>query len=228
MDVDPRNGGDDALKELETIYGALPDTVRQLTGGGGVHLLFKRPDLPHVRGPKDALGRGIDVKADGGYIVAAPSNHISGGAGYAWELTARPGEVTIAVLPAWILDRLDQRARAQAPTTGAVRDGFLGRAFELAGWLGRSVGLDKSAARCPWEDEHSGGTRYDGFDTIIYAPQAGHHFGWWYCSHAHCTGRRQEDVLGALPESARREAKAQLGLLADYDRTGAIRVIRIG
>src|SRR5262249_58350383 len=78
VDVDPRNGGDDSLADLEREHGALPETPRQLTGGGGVHVLFKRPDRPHVRGPRHGLGRGVDVKADGGDIIAAPPGPPSG------------------------------------------------------------------------------------------------------------------------------------------------------
>src|SRR5262249_36033950 len=78
VDVDPRNGGDASLSDLEARYGPFPDTPRQLTGGGGLHLLLARPNRPHVRGPRHGLGRGIDLKADGGYLIAAPSGHRSG------------------------------------------------------------------------------------------------------------------------------------------------------
>jgi Bifunctional DNA primase/polymerase, N-terminal len=40
LDVDPRHGGDETLTELERRHGPLPHTVRQVTGGGGQHILF--------------------------------------------------------------------------------------------------------------------------------------------------------------------------------------------
>ena len=35
IDVDPRHGGDESLANLEAEHGTLPDTILQLTGGGG-------------------------------------------------------------------------------------------------------------------------------------------------------------------------------------------------
>src|SRR6516162_2064880 len=43
LDVDPDDGGETALAELEEKHGALPATVESVTGGGGRHLLFKWP-----------------------------------------------------------------------------------------------------------------------------------------------------------------------------------------
>ncbi|MCK9365898.1 MAG: bifunctional DNA primase/polymerase [Metallibacterium scheffleri] len=64
VDVDPRNGGRlDALP-------ALPPTLTAHTGGGGLHLFFRRPTpCPRLPGK---LAAGIDLKTDG-YILVAPS-----------------------------------------------------------------------------------------------------------------------------------------------------------
>ena len=43
LDVDPRHGGNDSLRELETEHGPLPETVESVTGGGGRHLYFVHP-----------------------------------------------------------------------------------------------------------------------------------------------------------------------------------------
>ena len=48
LDVDPRRGGDEFLAELEGKHGKLPYTVAGLTGSGGKHLRFVRPDLSSV------------------------------------------------------------------------------------------------------------------------------------------------------------------------------------
>lgn len=78
IDIDPRHGGDASLAALEQKYGLLPQTLRWKTGGGGEHILFKYPggNIPNSAG---AIGPGIDVRGDGGYIVAPPSRHKSGG-----------------------------------------------------------------------------------------------------------------------------------------------------
>src|SRR5262249_40688788 len=66
------------------------------------HLYFRHPELEIRR--KD-LAPGIDVKADGGYVVAPPSAHVSGNE-YVWETTSDPDDVPLAELPAWVVERL--------------------------------------------------------------------------------------------------------------------------
>lgn len=109
LDVDPRSGGDETLAKLEAEHGRLPATVTAQTGGGGRHLLFEHPG-GKVKCRAHALGRGLDVKADGGYIVAPPSLHASGRR-YAWAEGLDPDSIGIAALPGWLSDRL---ANAQA------------------------------------------------------------------------------------------------------------------
>jgi hypothetical protein len=99
IDIDPRNGGDLTLGDLEAEHGKFPDTVEAQTGGGGRHLLHQYPE-GDVRCGTDVLGPGIDIKAEGGYIVAPPSLHASG-LRYEWEVSSHPDDVTIAALPAW-------------------------------------------------------------------------------------------------------------------------------
>jgi len=102
IDVDPRSGGDDSLAQLESLVGSLPATLTARTGGGGVHLLYAHPGgeirntagrLPGIADPLP----GIDLRGDGGYIVAPPSRHRSGTA-YAWADPAVP----IATAPTWL------------------------------------------------------------------------------------------------------------------------------
>lgn len=84
IDVDPRNGGDATLAALEAEQGQLSRTHVVRTGGGGLHIFLTVPVRASVNCNSGKLGPGIDIKAKGGYVVAAPSNHISGGA-YVWE-----------------------------------------------------------------------------------------------------------------------------------------------
>lgn len=101
LDVDTDTGGDESLRELVVEHGPLPDTVEQLTGGGGRHILFRWPGRPV--GNRVALAPGMDVRGDDGYILVAPSLHRSGRR-YVWEISSRPGEVPIAPAPQWLLD----------------------------------------------------------------------------------------------------------------------------
>ncbi len=103
LDIDPRHGGDDSLAEFEHEHGALPQTVESLTGGGGRHLIFKHPGGT-VRNRTNLL-IGIDVRADGGYIVAPPSTHISGGR-YRWRGGCGPDDIAPVLIPGTLLDLL--------------------------------------------------------------------------------------------------------------------------
>ncbi len=70
IDVDPRHGGDEALFRLEQEHGPLPLTVEAFTGGGGRHLYFQHPG-GELRSFE--LAPGLEVKADGSFVVAPPS-----------------------------------------------------------------------------------------------------------------------------------------------------------
>jgi len=107
LDVDPRHGGDASLRELERRYHALPDTVEAVSGGGGRHLYFAHPGgVVHNR---VALAPGIDLRGDGGMIVAPPSRHPSG-RGYEWKISHGPDDASLAGLPPWLLGRLQPAA----------------------------------------------------------------------------------------------------------------------
>ncbi len=107
VDVDPRHGGDASLAGYEAAHGALPATVESLTGGGGRHLYFAHPGgaTPNRVG----MLPGVDVRGDGGCVVAPPSVHPSGRA-YAWRGGRAPGECPLAPLPApWRAPRAGAR-----------------------------------------------------------------------------------------------------------------------
>jgi hypothetical protein len=108
VDEDPRHGGDLTLADLEAQHGKLPETAVSFTGGVGAHYFFRYLGEP-IRSGTGVLGPGLDIKSDGGYIIAPPSRHASG-RDYEWEVSSHPDEVPIAALPAWIW------IRANAPT----------------------------------------------------------------------------------------------------------------
>lgn len=110
LDIDPRNGGDDDLAELEATLGPLPPTLEAHTGGGGLHYLFRHPGS----GLKGKASPGIDVK-DRGYIVAPPSIHPSGGQ-YVWSVDGDPDEIALAELPDAWKEALSRDVRSEAPT----------------------------------------------------------------------------------------------------------------
>lgn len=92
VDVDPRHGGDESFRDLVEDHGdEWLATVTAQTGGGGGHYLYLQPAEKRVRNAT-GIFPGIDLRGDGGYIVAPPSRHISGGS-YSWERTANESEL---------------------------------------------------------------------------------------------------------------------------------------
>ena len=101
LDIDPQHGGDKSLANWEKQHGSLPRTVEIKTGGGGRHLYFKHPG--GVIHNKVGLAPGIDLRGDGGCIVAPPSTHPSGNP-YTWLQGHEPGEIPMAEMPNWLLN----------------------------------------------------------------------------------------------------------------------------
>jgi hypothetical protein len=96
LDIDTAKGGMETLKALEAKHGALPETLRVRTGSGGLHYYLRVSD--RVGNSVSKLGPGVDVRGDGGLVVAPPSMHKSGGA-YTWENWGAP----VADAPGWLL-----------------------------------------------------------------------------------------------------------------------------
>jgi hypothetical protein len=100
VDVDPRHDGAASLDRALAEHDPLPRTVEAETGGGGRHLYFAHPGVPvHNR---VGILPGIDLRADGGCVVAPPSLH-PGGRRYRWKEGHAPGEAPLAALPRWLL-----------------------------------------------------------------------------------------------------------------------------
>lgn len=98
IDIDPRNGGDKAWRELLR-KGYNPHTWRVKTGGGGEHIMCGSLAKPTA---SCKLARGVDLKGTGGYVVGAGSMHASGKR-YIFYKDGRPKETPLAPLPEWIL-----------------------------------------------------------------------------------------------------------------------------
>lgn len=147
LDVDPRHGGDETLRDLEAQHGELPPTVETLTGGGGRHIFFRYPGYP-VKTSAGALGHGLDIRGDGGLIVTPPSLHASGRR-YEWEASSHPEDVAIAEAPAWLLTMLTAESngtRTAFTIPEAIREGErnatlykLARSMKAKGLSGEAI-----------------------------------------------------------------------------------------
>jgi len=113
LDVDRHGKGDGemSLQELQREFGRLPPTCEVLTPNGGRHFYFAHSNGA-VKG-RNGLRPGIDLKAEGGYVVAPPSVL----EGTPQPYTRRNGHA-VCPLPAWLLAEASEDGREPtAPRT---------------------------------------------------------------------------------------------------------------
>jgi hypothetical protein len=110
LDIDGSAGADSLAQLIET-HGALPPTVEVLTGSGGRHMYFKHPGVK-ITTNRSQLGVGLDIRGDGGQVLAPPTIHPNG-TPYRWMTS--PWEVQVAVAPSWLLELCTEREREATP-----------------------------------------------------------------------------------------------------------------
>ena len=101
LDIDPRHGGDESLADLTRRFDSLPPTLTARTGGGGRHFYFAAPADPIPIRSRVGLAPGVDVRAEGGMVVAPPSIHPSGQR-YGW-IPGKDANTDLAPLPSWVV-----------------------------------------------------------------------------------------------------------------------------
>ena len=108
LDVDPRNSGDESLKELKESHGPLPKTWVVETGGGGWHFYFSYPTEVVAVKSQAHLANGIEVKSDGAYVVAPPSLH---GSGERYKWVPSTLQETLIDIPQWLIAPSEEGAQ---------------------------------------------------------------------------------------------------------------------
>ena len=119
-----------ALKELAAEYGGLPDTALARTPTGGEHVLFRMPPASHIPNSAGKLGRGIDIRGDGGYVIAAPSINAEGKA-YSWQVPLSQ----LGDCPPWLLEKIGTAStpthrNEEAPAVPLDQERAIGRAVD--------------------------------------------------------------------------------------------------
>ena len=112
IDIDPRNDGDVTWKELVPYYLA-PEVA---TGGGGKHIYYRyqAEKMPKILGP------GVDIKTDGGYIVAPPSVHPDTKKTYQWLPECHIKNMAIPLsLPPWVTEAIQQQKAVKPKRTAS-------------------------------------------------------------------------------------------------------------
>ena len=98
LDIDAKPGKN-GLETLQKMGLEIPHTRKVITGSGGHHYFFKHPGF-HVPNSVSFAGDlpGVDIRGDGGYVVAPPSIHASGNL-YQWDNRAE-----IVDAPEWLIE----------------------------------------------------------------------------------------------------------------------------
>lgn len=103
VDCGPGKQGDDTLRELQLKFDDLPPTMEAKTGNNGRHLFYRAPVGVRIITDKNVLGPGVDVRGEGGFVVAAPSTHANGNQ-YSCDFDE------IADSPDWLIDLVTEGA----------------------------------------------------------------------------------------------------------------------
>jgi len=89
LDIEKEGLENGLLISLIKLFGPLPTTRMNNTGGGGQHHFFTLPEgAPEIKNRAKVFD-GMDIRTVKGYVILPPSNHASGNK-YEWE--ARAGE----------------------------------------------------------------------------------------------------------------------------------------
>ena len=108
IDIGEGKSGAESWAKIVEEHGEV-QTLCAVTGGGGMHLVFRYNSALKTSG--NVFGKGIDVRNDGGYICVEPSMHKSG-RGYVWEnWNGEEGAIALAHLPAHLTKRRETRGR---------------------------------------------------------------------------------------------------------------------
>jgi len=100
----------------------LPETVEAVSGGGGRHFYYKYPDNILIPNKIRPLGKNVlmDVKSDGGYIIAPPSHHPSGDS-YKWDKSFE--QIEIADFPEHWIGMLQDKALVKNSDSTPIAEG---------------------------------------------------------------------------------------------------------
>lgn len=123
IDIDTKKGkvGQKTWDDLLAQHGEAPDTLTHRTWSGGRHLIYWRPEGVDIRNSQgtatSGLGPDLDVRADGGFIVAPPSIIREGDDHGTYEVDE---DWPIEDPPDWLVELARKKERTVYEPTGPV------------------------------------------------------------------------------------------------------------
>jgi hypothetical protein len=104
VDLDTKEGhasdGIASMADLEAEHGPLPMTRQAISPSGSIHYYFRHPG-GKIKNSESQIAPGIDIRGDGGMVLAPPSVKPGKGA-YRWL-----NDLPAAEAPQWLLDKID-------------------------------------------------------------------------------------------------------------------------
>ena len=146
-DVDPVKNlnGLQTLSGLTARHGELPTTRTSITPRGGRHFQFRWHEGLTLRNSTGNLGSGLDVRGEGGYIIAPPSMRADG-VPYQWDETAGK---ELADAPSWLVDLASPKKLSTRRGKAARKNSERDEAWARSGARRRVREDRQRAARAP-------------------------------------------------------------------------------
>jgi hypothetical protein len=114
LEVDTPQGHDvdgfASLKALEDAHEPLPETRQAISPSGSIHYYFKWPQGATIRNSASSIGPGIDIRGEGGMVLAPPSIKPDVGE-YKWHNIHQ-----VVDAPQWLLDLVADTTRTAERT----------------------------------------------------------------------------------------------------------------
>jgi len=102
--------------------GLLRSTWTAHTGGDGLHFYYALPEGIEIRNGQPQGTVGVDIKGDGGYVVAPPSQKRNCAGVYSWHPNHAPGDRTMAPIHPALLEAIVSRPERRAPSIERMTD----------------------------------------------------------------------------------------------------------
>ena len=106
VEIDTIEGhGVDGIAEFQKLidkHGPLPETVEAISPSGSIHHYFKWPEGVEIHNSESRIAPGVDVRGEGGMVIAPPSIKPGNPVPYRWRKD--PAFYDLADCPAWLIE----------------------------------------------------------------------------------------------------------------------------
>ena len=120
--------GFDSLQDLMDKHGALPSTASQTSASGGKHYFFKYAQSDTLSNRAGTIAPKIDIRAQGGYVIMAPSSIVGSGSYHA-DNSFIASLRNPAHAPSWLIELAHSKKETHSAAKKAV--GSIGTPYGL-------------------------------------------------------------------------------------------------